>query len=297
MGSALKQEGATPHNIVVRKIPFDFSEKIDPVWHPTKPEWSHQLNGASVTMPHLEPFLIRTIREAMTQIEDAGLKEDMRHFMAQEGQHYQNHERYNDILKTSGYPGLAQIEDEMAADYERFKAKSLKWRLAYTAGFETMTMGVTDWLITNRRNLFAGANPSVVSFVLWHMVEETEHKTVAFDAYQALFKGAYWARIWGVVCGSWHVVKFSKKSYVHMLKQDGRWGQLAARWRTFKTSLAFVSHVVPFLIGSMIPGHHPDRVNDPDWVHQWMDAYTNLPEDQIPLLDTDHPDIPAQFTG
>ena len=295
MGEALPKESSVPQNIIVRKIPFDFSEKIDPVWHPEQHEWSHMINGGSIPMPYLEPFLIRTMREAMVQITDPVLKEDMRGFMAQEGQHYQTHQRYNDILKTGGYPGLAAFEDEMAADYERYKHRPLKWRLAYTAGFETMTMGVTDWLIRNRSKLFAGGDPSVASIVLWHMVEETEHKNVAFDAYQALFKGAYFARIWGVVCGSRHVVKYARKSYIHMMKKDGIWNNRGSRWRTFKRSMSFVTHVGKFLLGSMMPGHHPSRVKDPDWVFEWMDAYTDLPEGQIPLLDTSDPEIPAQF--
>ena len=53
----------------------------------------------------------------------------------------------------------------MVADYKRLQSKPLKWRVAYAAGFETMTVGVTEWLITNRRALFAGSDPSVTS--LW----------------------------------------------------------------------------------------------------------------------------------
>ncbi|MEM9623498.1 MAG: hypothetical protein AAF993_17765, partial [Pseudomonadota bacterium] len=47
----------SPHDIAVRKIPFDFASGVKPVWHPTQHEWSHMLNGASLTMPYLEPFL------------------------------------------------------------------------------------------------------------------------------------------------------------------------------------------------------------------------------------------------
>ena len=284
-----------PHDIVVRKIPFEFDEGIEPIWHKQQPEWSHMLNGASMTMPYLEPFLIRSVREAMSQIDDPALLEDARAFNAQEGQHYQNHRRFNDLLKASGYPELAQIEDEMEADYARIQKKSLRWRLAYTAGFETMTMGITEWLIRNRSELFSGADPRVVSFVLWHMVEETEHKTVAFDVYQHLYK-SYWARVWGIVFGSMHVLKFSRKSYVLMLKKDGYWRSWRSRLTTFKRASNFMWHVGKMLLLSMMPGHHPDRVSDPKWVADWMHAFQDLPADRIPLLDTSDPNIPAQFT-
>ena len=284
----------TAPEIVGRKIPFDFDEGINPVWHADQPEWSHMLNGASLPMPYLEPFLIRTVREAMTQIEEPGLRQDARAFNAQEGQHYQNLRRVNELIKANGYAELADIEAEMEADYARLQKKSLKWRLAYTAGFETMTMGVTEWLISQRTKLFSGADSSVTSFILWHMVEETEHKTVAFDLYQNLYTD-YWARVWGIVCGSWHVVKFSRKAYVQTLKKDGRWSNPISRWTTFKRSMNFAWNVGKMQIQSARPGHHPSRVTDPARVTQWMHAYQDLPEDRIPLLNTDDPDIPAQF--
>lgn len=282
------------HNIVTRKIPFDFNEDIHPIWNRAKPEWSHMINGASLAMPYLEPFLIRTVREAMAQVSDPGLIEDTKGFMAQEAQHYKNHRSYNERLKANGYPELADIEDAMEADYQRLQTKSLKWRLAYTAGFETMTMGVTQWLITNRRNLFAGSDPSVTSLVLWHMVEETEHKTVAFDLYQALYKD-YWSRAWGVFCGSYHMVKLTRKGYIQMLKKDGRWNNLRSRLQLAKMEWSFVFNVGKMLLGSIVPGHHPKRVTDPDWVSEWSEAYSDLPENHIPLLDTNHPDIPARL--
>ena len=287
---------ARAHNLVVRKIPFHFDENIDPVWNPENPEWSHMANGASLTMPYLEPFLIRTVREAMTQISDPGLAQDAQGFIAQEGQHYQVHRSYNERLKANGYAELAEIEAQMEADYHRLQSKSLRWRLAYTAGFETMTMGVTQWLITHRRSLFGGADPSVTSFILWHMVEETEHKTVAFDLYGALY-GGYFGRAWGVYCGSWHVLKYSHRAYKCMLKKDGRWSSLRSRLRLAKMQLAFIRHVGKFLLGSILPGHRPERVSDPDWVEEWADAYANLANNEIPLLDTNHPDIPARFTA
>lgn len=282
------------NELVVRKIPFDFDENINPVWHAGKPEWSHMVNGASLTMPYLEPFLIRTMREAMTHITDDNLMQDARDFNGQEGQHYVNHRTFNELLKANGYPELAVLEEAMADDFSRFKNRSLKWRLAYTAGFETMTMGVTDWLINNRRALFSGADPSVTSLVLWHMVEETEHKNVAFDVYQHIY-GNYLARAWGVYCGSWHVMQCSHRAYKLMLKKDGRWHNMKSRWRLLKMEAAFLANVGRFLLHSMLPGHNPKNVTDPSWVSEWAEAYEDLPEDRIPLLDTSHPDIPARF--
>ena len=282
-----------PNPIVVRQIPFAFDENIAPVWHPDKREWSHMTNGASLTMPYLEPFLIRTVSEGMKQVSDPALKQDVQAFIGQEGVHFKNHRRFNDILKRH-YPELEDVEAEMTADYRRFQKKSLRWRLAYSAGFETMTMGITEWLIGKRKDLFAGADASVSSLILWHMVEETEHKNVAYDLYMHLY-GDYWPKVWGLIMGSWHIGWSSRKGYKRMLQRDGKWSSLASRLRVYLMVARFLWHGAPAMLRSLLPGYHPSKVKDPDWVARWMEAYEGLPEGTIPLLNTNDPEIPAQF--
>lgn len=279
--------------ILVRQIPFAFDEKIDPIWHPGRPEWSHMVNGASLTMPYLEPFLIKTVTEALRQVKDPALKADVQAFIGQEGVHYRNHRRYNEILKRS-YPELAEVEAELEADYRDFQKRSLKWRLAYTAGFETMTMGVTEWLIGKRTMLFSGADSSVASLVLWHMVEETEHKNVAYDLYMHLY-GDWPGKIWGLLFGSFHVAWASRKGYRRMLRRDGRWHSPASRLRLWTMIARFFFHASPAMLRSLVPGYHPAKVTDPRWMQQWANAYCGLDEGSIPLLDTGNPEIPAQF--
>lgn len=281
-------------DLVVRRIPFRFDEGIDPVWNTARPEWSHMVNGASLTMPYLEPFLIKTVREALAKVDDPKLKADVEGFMGQEGAHYRNHRRYNDILKAR-YPELAEVEAMMERDYAKFQKRSLKWRLAYTAGFETMTIGMTEWLLYQRGDLFAGADTNVSSLVLWHMVEETEHKNVAFDLYKHLYGGDYFAQQWGLIVGSFHVAWMSRKGYKRMLKRDGRWGRLSSRLALYGMVARFFWHASPAMLRALIPGYHPTKVKDPAWVEHWASAYESLGEGEIPLLDTSNPEIPARF--
>jgi predicted metal-dependent hydrolase len=287
---------AQGHAIPIRKIPFAFPESIAPVWNPDKPEWSHMVNGASLAMPYLEPFLVKNVREAMGAISDENLLADARAFVGQEAQHYTNHRRYNEMLKQNGYPELAVIEEYMAGDYQRLESKSLRWRLAYTAGFETMTVGLTRWLIKDRDYLFANSDPAVASLILWHMVEETEHKNVAIDIYQHLY-GDYLPRIKGLFYAAFHVIRFSRMAYIAMLKRDGQWGELTCRLRLWRMATRFYLNVLPALLQSLAPDHHPGDHSDPDWIAQWAHCYAGLAEDQLPLLDTTAPGIPARFNA
>lgn len=286
-------EASTVSPIVTRRIPFEFPDDISPHWIPQQSELSHMMNGASLTMPYLEPFLIRTIREALPRITDARLRADATAFIAQEGQHFRAHRRFNNVLKRRGYPELAQIESEMEASYTRLGRLSLARRLAYTAGFESMTAGVTEWLIGKRLQLFKGADTRVVSFVLWHMVEETEHKTVAFDVYQAL-KGGYWVRMLGVLHGSWDVIRFSMRGYKQMLKKDGLWSSPRSRLRLAWQISTFAWNVGPSLLRALLPGYDPRLVRDNAWTVEWLRRSAALGEyTDPPLVDTHHPEMPV----
>ena len=94
--------------IVIRKFAFDFPDDLDPVWIPDDPVRSHLFNGLSLTMPYLEPYLIKSSQAAMASIAHEEILEDMRGFNGQEARHYQCHRRLNELLKTNGYPELAK---------------------------------------------------------------------------------------------------------------------------------------------------------------------------------------------
>ena len=273
--------------LVVRKMPFEFPEDIDPHWNRGKPEWSHMVSGASLAMPFLEPYLIRTMRKALEKIESEELKKEVKLYMAQEGQHFQQHRRFNDILIDKGYTELLDVEAQMKKEFAEFDQKrSLKFNLAYACGFESMALGIGHWLVRDREYLFGGSDTRVASLILWHFIEEVEHKNVAFDAYQAVY-GNYFYRVFGTIYATAHVVKFSRRAYQAMLKRDGLWGSLRSRWSLLKIITRFFVNMIPPLLSACIPGHHPSQVEDPQWYQDWIATY-GQDEDSVVILDTDN---------
>ncbi len=279
--------------IVPRNIPFEFPDDIAPIWHAHR-EWSHLVNGASLTMPYLEPFLIATLKEAADQIDDEDVLESIRGFNAQEAQHYKTHRRYNELLKANGYEELAEVERGMKAGYDKLRRRSLEYRLAYSAGFETMTLGVTRWLVAERRRLFGDSDTRVASFILWHFVEEAEHKRSAFDAYRAV-SGRYWQRAFGVFAGAGHVAWWARKGAVAMLKKDGVWWDLRSRLRYWRRNAEFLLAIAPSLLRSLAPGHDPRDEPDPEWVREWIAGYARSDQAAAPMVDTSDPLIPVPF--
>ena len=112
--------------ISVRRMQFDFPEVVDPLIVEGDPEQSYARIGLSLLLPYLEPYLIRTMRAARPQVNDARLLADLDAFNGQEGQHYRQHRAFNASIRRAGFAGLEGLEREVEADYQRFtRDKSL----------------------------------------------------------------------------------------------------------------------------------------------------------------------------
>jgi predicted metal-dependent hydrolase len=200
-------------DIVVRKVKFDFPESLDDVFPGDDPVAECYLAAFSLTMPYLEPYLIRTYRAVADRITDPVLAEDVRGFIAQEAQHYRNHRQANDAIKAQLGPEvtaeLEAIEADLDRDYRRFNAeRSVRYNLVYAEGFEAMTCA---WALTNFAEV-AERGPGTPfgpwqELWAWHGAEEIEHRTVAFGVYHDLV-GRYLYRVVGSVRSQWHYSRY-----------------------------------------------------------------------------------------
>lgn len=183
--------------ITVRKMAFDFSEDMELVFIEHDPQFSFLFLGTWMLLPYLEPYLMRTVRSAMNEVTDEQLKYDMKQFCSQEGQHFKQHAKANDLIIAKMPTGhrarlqakLAEIEQQYR---DFFAHKSLAWNLAYAEGFEAYTAAGARTQM--ELNVFDYMKDPIRDLMLWHIMEEMEHRNVAFDAYEAV-AGNYWYRL------------------------------------------------------------------------------------------------------
>ena len=169
------------------------------------PTFAHGL-GLSMTLPYLEPYLIRSMRVALEFATDEKIIQDVKQFIGQEGQHFRQHQKLNDILRETypAYAGLQEIEDDMEADYQRFtKTMSLRFNLAYAEGFEAATCSLARQALENPEP----GDTGMQRLFKWHGTEEVEHRTVTFDIYHHLY-GGYFYRLFVGVFGQYHFFKY-----------------------------------------------------------------------------------------
>ncbi len=153
--------------ITVRHMPFEFPDEIDPVFIEGDHEQSFAFIAGSLLLPHLEPYLIRSMKAAERHVTDPKVLEGLKRFAAQEGQHYRMHMKFNASIRRSGFPGLDALEKELSDDYQRFsRTKSLRFNLAYAEGFEALTMNAVKQMM--EPDGFGEDLPVFMQMVEWH---------------------------------------------------------------------------------------------------------------------------------
>lgn len=278
-------ETKTPDGILVRKIQFEFPNDFPAHWNRAEPEWSQMFNGASMMLPYFEPFMIDAIREATQHITDPDLLQEAKGWIGQESQHFRQHRRFNEVLIAKGYEQLRAVEQQFARDYEQLaQTRSLKFQVAYSAGIETMALAMGHAGIAQREPLFGNADPAIASLWLWHLVEEIEHKNLAFDVYQHLY-GGYWYRVYGLLYALAHTLGLSRQAYIALLKADGRWGKWRTRWAIKRLAFRLFAVLLPRIVLHAMPWHHPSKVTDPAWMREWVALYDEG-EQGLAKLDT-----------
>lgn len=198
------------NTLTVRRPDFEFPQDLSVMPDITDKYYSALTCAVTMIAPHIERYLIRTMKRAKNEISDKLVLQDLNDFCGQEANHFRNHDKLNEILrgKLSGknQQQLQQIEDDLIEDYRRFSnTKSLSFNLVYAEGFESATCGLSMWAF--EINAFEALDPNWCSLIEWHLAEEIEHRTVAFYVYHAL-KGNYPHRLIFGTYSQMHLLKY-----------------------------------------------------------------------------------------
>lgn len=158
---------------------------------------SHFVSTLSATFPEGEDFFIRSVREFRDQLSDAGLRDAVKGFIAQEATHRHQHRLLNDRLQAMGYPtdGIDRHTSKLVERLE--KRFSPQMRLSVTAALEHYTATFAEIILTSDEAQELIGKTEVRPILLWHAFEECEHKAVAFDVYTAV-GGSERTRVWGM---------------------------------------------------------------------------------------------------
>jgi predicted metal-dependent hydrolase len=173
-----------PGHIEVRKMDFSFSDVNEMDWYRGNPFLTAFIAVLSGTFPPGEQMFIESVRHFKDQVTDPQLQEDIKDFTRQEAHHTKQHKLANEKLEALGWRAQA-IERRVEKAIALLNAKrSKRERLAATVCLEHITAIIAEYVLTHPKQM-EGMHPSIRNMMVWHAIEEIEHKSVAFDVYMS----------------------------------------------------------------------------------------------------------------
>ena len=234
---------------------------------------SHVGAALSSVFPDGEDFFVRSVRHYREQITDPDLKRQVGGFIGQESVHGREHRAFNERLSELGYP---------TKEVEWFTRKGLELRtrfappianLAATAALEHFTATLAELVLTNEEVQGHFGHPAVRDLFVWHALEESEHKAVAFDVYKAV-GGSERVRVWtmrairiGFVLGMTIQIAISLLRDRDAYRPTVLWRSL----RRFRRSPLVSRELWRQLKDYDRPDFHPDDRDTTELVAQWRD--------------------------
>ena len=156
---------------------------------------SHVAACLSSVFPDGEDFFVRSVRHFRDQVTEPELKRQVAGFIGQEAVHGREHRAFNDRLAELGYPTRRYERWTKSGLELRERLMSPKSNLAATAALEHFTATLAELLLTSEETQALFGHQEVRNLFLWHALEESEHKAVAFDVYKAV-GGSEKTRVW-----------------------------------------------------------------------------------------------------
>jgi predicted metal-dependent hydrolase len=177
-----------PHRTVkTRKIEFEYpADRLPRHYISGDLVMSHIVTVLSSFFPEGEDFFVRTVRNYRDQIDDPELKAQVAGFIGQEVTHGREHRNFNKRLATMGYPTRAIDRSTRRGLRIAERVLPKRVQLAITAALEHYTATLAEILLTDPKAREMFDVDEVRSMFQWHALEESEHKAVAFDVYQAV---------------------------------------------------------------------------------------------------------------
>lgn len=219
--------------ITIRRLPVKIAELEPDLQWANGDAWvSQTFNAMSMMFPIGEKYFIDSLLEALPDISDDSLREQIRLFVGQEAEHTRIHVHFNRHLESRGLRFVL-------ASFVRWRIEAgrnfdIRNKLAITMAYEHFTAVLGDRLLAWDEWL-EGAPPEVRAMWLWHAAEECEHRAVAFDAYLAL-AGGYFRRVGWMLYISILFVGETLAQTLHNLHRSGA----LFRWRTVWEAARFL---------------------------------------------------------
>jgi len=247
-------------------VPKHFAEDGDLVG-------SHFLAALSALFPEGENFFIRSVKHYRDRITDPVLSKQVSGFIGQEVVHGREHRAFNEHLAKFGYPTL--LVDRILKRSMEFRSRRMPpiSNLAATAALEHFTATLAELVMRSPETRQAMGHDAVRDLFLWHALEESEHKAVAFDVYRAVGGGERLRIVTMKIVRYSFVVSLALQLFLSLARDRTTYrpGQLRRSWKWFRKQPILSRQVWDQLKDYERRGFHPNDWPTEDLVETWRE--------------------------
>ena len=279
-----KAEMPSGLSITPRRLNLNLDDSVATHWSYDNALLTAFNTAFSATFPLGERFMIDCVRENRPLVkEHKELFKQCGGFIGQEAHHANEHETLNNFMISRGFPVdrlEARIKWWTDLSSNRF---SKRFQMAISAAAEHLTAMYGNMVLSNPE-VIANTDKGVQPIMVWHAIEEIEHKAVTHDLYEAV-DGSYFLRcaayVWCLSISTLFVVSGTRM----MLKAD-------KSKRTYKDTLKGLKWMFGFgehagylrksgweLLSYFNPSYHPWKQDNSNLLHKFMPTLTQMLDD------------------
>lgn len=270
-------------SITPAKLGLDY-HNIVPNWYANNPFLTAAFNALSAQFPPGEAFLIQSARLFRDQVTDPALQKDVAGFIGQEAHHAREHEQMSQALQAIGVP-TDLIETQIQSILDLIcKYLPEKDQMAATAALEHFTSMLGSLVLANP-DVMKEVHPSVQPLFIWHAIEESEHKAVAFDLYQHTV-GSYPRLMLAYLWTSALLVLATGYFQLRLMARDGSLFNIGSTLRGLNWMFGFGNNaghfrrMLPEVLTFFRPNFHPWEHDNSADIAYWKGVLAQLTETQ-----------------
>jgi len=258
----------------VRRLRVDLARGFPRLWCGGDAFRTHFMNALSMSFPVGEQFFIDSVKKGVATLapgQQARWDEALRGFVGQEATHRFLHAQFNTELERQGLKNHWQ--HWAAWRIERGRDMHPVNHVAVTAAYEHFTAVLATGLL-RQASWLRGAPPELALLWRWHAVEESEHKTVAFDLYRAMGGSERRRILWFAYIGLQFFVESGLQTAINLWRA-GLWWRPRTWWGGARFLLGrggvWRACALP-LLRYLRPGFHPAQLADAAEMAQWLES-------------------------
>lgn len=266
--------------ILPRNVQFDFDIEMEKYWYGGNALMTAWMCALSSMFPPGEKEFIRSIRAFENQVTDPALQRDIKGFIGQEGFHQLNHKRVNIYVEEKTGLKITAMEQQVSNNIrDMLKAGGFSdaQLLASTVCMEHITAIMGEWMLSNQE-MVQPAPAIFRDLILWHGVEELEHKSVAFDVFmQCVGDKKMLRRV--MIATTFGFCLSLLRMQLKLLWWEKKMPSLKDLWRTCTFNFGkhgVIRHVFKPYFAFFKKDFHPNNTNESALIAEWESDYPEL---------------------